>query len=261
MMSRNSLLLVGTVAALLCAGSAKAAGSFSMGFAGQSGTGATGTMAFDFTNVMDNEYIMKIDITNTTGTAPSPGTATSSQLTAFAISFPESFTSSSSNFGYNPLSSPFIFLDPSASIGSVGSFDVCATSKANGQGVGNCNGAGSGNAGLPSSPPPINTTSVQFTINSTAGSADAVSQAFQAFINSSTPDPAVAMRWQAIVGSTVSTSDKGGGKIICTPGTPGCTGGGSGDEVPGPLPLFGAAAAFGYSRKLRRRINATSVVS
>ena len=26
-------------------------------------------------------------------------------------------------------------------------------------------------------------------------------------------------------------------------------------SVPGPLPLFGAAAAFGWSRQLRRRIN------
>lgn len=27
------------------------------------------------------------------------------------------------------------------------------------------------------------------------------------------------------------------------------------ERVPGPLPLLGAAAAFGYSRKLRKRIN------
>jgi hypothetical protein len=26
-------------------------------------------------------------------------------------------------------------------------------------------------------------------------------------------------------------------------------------NVPGPLPLFGAAAAFGYSRRLRRRVS------
>jgi hypothetical protein len=30
--------------------------------------------------------------------------------------------------------------------------------------------------------------------------------------------------------------------------------------VPGPLPLFGAAAAFGFSRKLRKRISATKTV-
>jgi hypothetical protein len=33
---------------------------------------------------------------------------------------------------------------------------------------------------------------------------------------------------------------------------------GGGTDVPGPIPLFGAAAAFGYSRRLRRRIKATS---
>ncbi len=31
--------------------------------------------------------------------------------------------------------------------------------------------------------------------------------------------------------------------------------------VPGPLPLFGAAAAFGWSRKLRRRVNAAGTTS
>jgi hypothetical protein len=30
-----------------------------------------------------------------------------------------------------------------------------------------------------------------------------------------------------------------------------------GTPVPGPLPLFGAAAAFGYSRRLRRRVNSS----
>jgi hypothetical protein len=32
-------------------------------------------------------------------------------------------------------------------------------------------------------------------------------------------------------------------------------------SVPGPLPLFGAAAAFGWSRKLRRRVNAACTTS
>jgi hypothetical protein len=32
---------------------------------------------------------------------------------------------------------------------------------------------------------------------------------------------------------------------------------GLGDEVPGPLPVLGIAAAFGYSRKLRKRIQAS----
>jgi hypothetical protein len=34
-----------------------------------------------------------------------------------------------------------------------------------------------------------------------------------------------------------------------------------GVPVPGPLPLFGAAAAFGWSRKLRRRVSATKIAA
>ncbi len=32
-------------------------------------------------------------------------------------------------------------------------------------------------------------------------------------------------------------------------------------SVPGPLPLFGAASAFGFSRKLRRRLRAAATAS
>lgn len=35
----------------------------------------------------------------------------------------------------------------------------------------------------------------------------------------------------------------------------------SSESVPGPLPLFGAAAAFGYSRKLRKRIKGSTPVA
>lgn len=47
------------------------------------------------------------------------------------------------------------------------------------------------------------------------------------------------------------TSDKVGGGIL--PPQP--------NSVPGPLPLFGAAAAFGYSRKLRKRIHSTKSIA
>jgi hypothetical protein len=30
-------------------------------------------------------------------------------------------------------------------------------------------------------------------------------------------------------------------------------------QVPGPIPLFGVAAAFGYSRKLRKRIKTSKL--
>lgn len=257
-------LLGGAVAAVLPAGAAKAAGSFSMQFLGA--TGSTGTMAFDFTNGIgtDDQYTMKVDITNTTGALPlAPGGATSSVLTAFAISFPDTFVSilPDVTYGYNPLNSPFtnVEVGKDAKIGSLGTFDICAISKDGG----NCNGAGSANDGLPSSPSSSNRTAVQFTFayRPNSGSANPVpdvSAAFQEFIKTS-KDPAVAMRWQSVTGSVIGTSDKVGG-TICTPGTPYCTppGGGPGDEVPGPVPLLGAAAAFGYSRRIRRRITAGS---
>jgi hypothetical protein len=41
---------------------------------------------------------------------------------------------------------------------------------------------------------------------------------------------------------------------VCVAG-PGSPCGASPSAVPGPLPLFGAAAAFGYSRRLRRRVS------
>lgn len=63
------------------------------------------------------------------------------------------------------------------------------------------------------------------------------------------------MRFNDILPASTGGSDK----IWATSIT---TGGGQapGDSVPGPLPLFGAAAAFGYSRKLRRRMKANSMV-
>jgi hypothetical protein len=45
-------------------------------------------------------------------------------------------------------------------------------------------------------------------------------------------------------------------KLIREVGPPGP---GPGDSVPGPLPILGAGAAFGFSRKLRRRINTANL--
>ncbi|MCP9930881.1 hypothetical protein KBY82_08795 [Cyanobium sp. AMD-g] len=61
------------------------------------------------------------------------------------------------------------------------------------------------------------------------------------------------MRWKAI--EPGDRSDKVWATSIRTGGG----GQAPGDEVPGPLPIFGAAVAFGYSRKLRQRLKATTL--
>jgi hypothetical protein len=97
---------------------------------------------------------------------------------------------------------------------------------------------------------------VKFTFTSSLGlDAAATEQAYFDFFKANAPNAAGA-RFQSIVGSPVSTSDKIGS------GQPTLGGGGGtpGDSVPGPLPLFGAAAAFGYSRKLRRRLKTSIAV-
>jgi hypothetical protein len=112
--------------------------------------------------------------------------------------------------------------------------------------------------------PPNGETSVIFKVESTLASANLVSQYCQQYIYN-TQDScannqpcAIATRWQSIENSlNQSSSDKVVGRTVCKNGI--CTGPGPApeDTVPGPLPHFGAAAAFGYSRKLRHRISAT----
>lgn len=255
------LLLAGSLASLLAATPALAADPFTVLFEGD--TGVTGTMLFDFapdaSTVSTTDYLMNLKITNTTNKAAA--------LTGFALSLP---TSDGLSFlAYNPLSSPFSKVLPGGTtfaantytniagtgvnLPPLGSFDVCIITTG-----ANCTGAGNGAGPLQ----PNNFADVSFRINSaTAASTLAVSNLVSQFIlaNQSAPAPyAVATRWQGIA------PDGGSDKVpgyICVQGN--CTPPPSapGDEVPGPLPLLGAAAAFGYSRKLRRRLNATTKVS
>lgn len=87
-------------------------------------------------------------------------------------------------------------------------------------------------------------------------------------INNGLPSYNIAGRFQQVSGCTVTPcagSDKVGGAYIPPTTTPpqgppdGPPPQGPGDAVPGPLPLFGAAAAFGYSRKLRQRLKARTL--
>ena len=252
------LLAIGAVATLLAAAPALAADDFLVNFEGS--TGVTATMKFDFTTA-GSDYFMDLEVKNTTGDPPG-----AAALTGFALSLP-----TDGGFGfltYNPQLSPFLqivqpkpggnitlaanqtynmtSLSEGTKLPPLGTFDFCFIDSG-----ANCTGAGSGTTGLQ----PNQAGSVRFKIASTLGSTLAVSEAIKSFIGGqSLSGPyAVATRWQGI--GTDGCSDKVPG-YVCPTGDPGCdpppfT---PPDEVPGPLPLFGAAAAFGYSRKLRRRL-------
>ncbi|WP_216907770.1 hypothetical protein [Synechococcus sp. CCY 0621] len=242
-----------------------AADDFLVNFAGA--TGVTATMKFDFT-ATGSDYYMDLEVTNTTPDPPG-----SAALTGFALSLP-----SSNGFGfltYNPLASPFLqivqpnpggnvtlapnipynmaSLSEGTNLPPLGTFDFCFIDSG-----ANCAGAGNGTTGLQ----PTDVGKVQFKIASTAGSTTAVSGLIKQFIldNQSAQPYAVATRWQGI--GPNGGSDKVPG-YVCPPTDPNCTPPppAPGDEVPGPLPLFGAAAAFGYSRKIRRRLQASSLIS
>jgi hypothetical protein len=224
-------------------------------------------MKFDFSAV-DSDYYMDLEVTNTTPNPPG-----SAALTGFALTLP-----SSDGFGfktYNPLLSPFrqivqpnpggnitlsanqiydmTSLSEGTNLPPLGTFDFCFIDSG-----ANCAGAGNGTTGLQ----PGNVGKVQFKIASTAGSTTAVSGLIKQFIldNQTIKPYAVATRWQGI--GPNGDSDKVPGSVCpptdlnCLPPPPA-----PGDPVPGPLPLFGAAAAFGYSRKLRRRLQASSLNS
>ncbi|MEA5413936.1 hypothetical protein [Synechococcus sp. BA-132 BA5] len=70
-----------------------------------------------------------------------------------------------------------------------------------------------------------------------------------------------------LLGSTASNSLFSAGLGIFTSNNPATEapnfvyGNAFSTPVPGPLPLFGAAAAFGWSRKLRRRLSATKIAA
>lgn len=271
---RNLFLAAGCLAGLL--GSSAPAMAFDVNFLGD--TGVAGKMTFDFTKsaTTANEYEMAVGIFNNT---PTSG-GTTGVITGFALSLPpitsatqdDNTTDGGFKFkAYNPKTSPFVVIDPSgktatadtyinltpytpggADLGGTGAFDFCFV------GSQNCNGAGSDNVGVKS---PNGQEFVSFKIESTLTSSSLVSQYFQQYIyntqnscDNKKPCP-IATRWQSIdKGINGKTSDKVVGNTVCKNGI--CTGPDPApeDSVPGPLPLFGAAAALGYSRKLRHRI-------
>ena len=138
-----------------------------------------------------------------------------------------------------------------------GVFDVCASSTTSG----NCDAPGSPNDGLLNGE---STTIGTFSLNSTPTllTATAYRDAFVAMFQAP-PSGGSAANFDGNYFVRFKAIQPGGGsdKVWATSITTGGNGQNPGDKVPGPLPLFGAAAAFGYSRKLRRRLNTKAFIN
>jgi hypothetical protein len=253
-------------------------------------TGVTAKLSFDFKKdpIKANTYILDLGIANT---SPASGKS-SGTLAGFAFNEPlkSDKKEAISLLEYNPLTSGFgqvfgginnptkkqrdegfpvnedswlkVSGSSTAPYAPFSSFDFCArkTSKSG------CHG-GTGSQGIVGG----KTANVQFLLKSNDSNittADQVAESFYNLFNSYTPtgnnwsDAQIALRYQKVI-----TSDKKGAKP--TSNGEKVTGiakwrvvdEGPGDEVPGPLPVMGGIAAFGWSRKIRRRIKSTAAQS
>lgn len=258
---------------------------FDSGIAGTSyyNTGVKGRMSFDFRKDPGNgnTYTLDLGITNTSpASGPSSGT-----LVGFAFNEPLRSNGSEaiSLLSYNPLDSGFgrvfggvnnttsqqrsrgvrvnedewltITGSATAPYAPFSNFDFCARmSSSNG-----CHG-GSGSTGIGGG----STVKVQFKLQSNDSSiatADQVAERFYNLFNAFEPGDRwskaqIALRYQNVKKAN-GRSESGGEKV---------TGAafwripdeGPTDAVPGPLPVLGGAAAFGWSRKMRHRIRLSS---
>jgi hypothetical protein len=255
-----SLISLAGMSMLLSSGSAFAATSsfvvdLNKSF-GDSYTGVTATMNFLFGDAGDSDpktYTLDLTIKNTTA-AP----ITSSSLVGFAFDTPTGVSS----LVYNQNGTNF-FQSSDVTIGSL-AFDFCASSDNDSEPKNiNCD-SGSVASGLGSGPNSVREATVKYTFNF-AGLNPGVSDVSTAFFNLFnglivSPPPndtkvdsstvVLAARFQGINSASITGgSDKVTGK-------PRGSDSGPGDEVPGPLPLLGAAAGFLQSRKLRKRLAA-----
>lgn len=273
---RNQLLALGCLAGLL-AGTAPAMAfsSFDVIFdssianTSTGSTGVTGKMTFNFSSLSsaNNTYNLDLDISNTTKVPGFPN----GTLVGFAFNVPDPTIKL---LTYDPIFPVFTrvfdfpkskyhkdgFKDaiPGTPLGLTAltgaklepfdSFSFCARSDA--KGGGNCTG-GDPKSGLNDG----QSTKVRFTLTAKpASSTEEVAKSFYTLFNNWTPgapksSPQIALRFQQVSVSETKTggSDKVGGIPKVPPQAPG-------DTVPGPLPILGAVTAYGFSRRLRRRI-------
>ncbi|MCP9833903.1 MULTISPECIES: hypothetical protein [unclassified Cyanobium] len=250
---------------------------FDSGIAGTSfyNTGVKGKMSFDFRKDPGNGNTYTLDL-GVTNTSPASG-ASSGTLVGFAFNEPLLGNGSEaiSLLSYNPLSSGYgrvfgnsnrgIRVNPQESLdisnlrtapyAPFSNFDFCARMSSRS----GCHG-GSGSTGITGG----SSVKVQFSLKSNDASistADQVAERFYGLFNSFEPGDRwskaqIALRFQNVKkanGKTESGGEKVTGAAFWRIPNEGPT-----NEVPGPLPILGAAATFGWSRKIRRRIQAVT---
>ncbi len=179
-------------------------------------------------------------------TSPNPPIKAST-LVGAAFKVPTGLTLSS----YNSNSTNFtkLFTGNNADIPGLGDYEFCIRSSGSGP-QNNCAG-GQANDGL-SAADPAATVFFNYTDSKSRTQDELVGQ----FIDLFSTTGNVAGRFQQITCTNpgpCAGSDKVGG-LYKPPFAPPNT-------VPGPLPIFGAAAAFGFSRKLRHRLKASRKAS
>ncbi len=276
---RHQILAAGSLAAILGGATpAMAYTSFDVIFdasnkiTSSEGTGVSGKMNFNFSKIdgSANKYNLDLTITNTSPVGANP----TGTLSAFAFNVPGSKKTipDFKLLTYSPLASGFgdvygastrgrernvnngdtldIPSNPlAAAFAPFGSFTFCARDTGS-----NCHGGYTNGTGLADG----QSANVRFTLASNlpeVNNARQVAKSFYDLFNSWTPQgigdfksSQLALRFQQVTTSTGRSgqSDKVGGKPKPPEAPP--------DGVPGPVPALGAAAAFGFSRRLRRRI-------
>lgn len=229
---------------LLSASAAVAADTFTVFFDPSKGsassnsppTGVSGEATFTFTG-LGSTVTMAMDLKNTSS-AP----ITASRFVGIGFQLPTDVVFNS----YTP-SSSFDAVVTNGSLPPFGSFAICVTS-ANPD----CLASGSPNSGLSNGQSFTPAGSFSLSSASLSG-ATAFRDAFVGMFTTNQYNPFIA-RFKAIQGGN-GGSDKLTGVICNDNGS--CEGPppAPGDSVPGPLSIVGAPAAFGYSRKLRKRLN------
>lgn len=231
-------------------------------------TGVRGSATFSFADA-GSDVAMTITLSNLTGTTPPPlaSQPTASEFVALAFQLPSNISTvdlgagANADLGYTPSSGSLFDIavanaslppfDSTAPRPPLTPYSLCITA-GNGDG---CTGGGNPGNGLNNGTLDYSAGTFTLTSNGPALSgALAFRQAFFDFYRPLIPptgDPAyigpIAARFKAI--------EPGGRSDKLLAGTIG-GGGAPGDAVPGPVPILGAAAAFGTSRRLRRRIGA-----
>ena len=216
----------------------------------ESYSGVVGQFDFSFRNVAPNQYVLDLTVTNA-----SPAEVTAASLTAFGFDAPSSvITSSFGTFLFDGTGTNFRKADD-LSMSPAPDFDICIGTS-NNRNV-RCQ-SGSVAQGLAIG----QSADVAFLFNtdSTVSTVDDVTEDFMELFNSVTfSDPTravassvvLAARFQGINSTynnqnIVGGSDKVTGKVVEP----------KRDSVPGPAGLLGAATAFGWARRMRRRIGA-----